>query len=948
VKPTEIVNIEVKKKYKRKMYPEIARSAHLYREMDLDSEANHMIAVSCIVDRNADELTRILKHIHIKKQTCKTTAIILQKISGYRRSKFYQRLMDHSAYSETKYMHIDEHLITLRDELCMTEEGYIEIRAHEDIPCWPLKAEEHDEVLVVCWNASVNAMGRAAVLCETVIESGKKVELLGLCKNDNILEIWRPILETKREYNIKVITYKDRQDLFKKIVEYGKEHRYDLIWTSKIRYESLIVGIIYKVMYGTMIMADVDEFESSFNTTGIELADARRLAKRALTSRELEELAKSQGTKTIGWNLYAERMVDMYDKVTAASENLKIQYGNNGIVLRHIRNTNQQSERLINTSSECISILFNGTIRKHKGLDQLIEVLTELTDAGQKIELYLYQQPMSNEFKKNNKNQRLNIVEIKNVQYSENISICKNFDFVCVPQDSQNSISKYQTPAKISDAILAGTKLIACKTPPIQELINNGVQIETIEMKKESFIKALCNCKKANEPELDKSLFSVKNIPGELREIISSRCSSPEATKKEMSQEIVKELEMALVIDITKEIGVSNWLKKESVEVVVLWRQSDTGDYPRRQHAITRRLSQDTRIKHVHHFEPPICKDSLGSHKHKNRVLERYKGIIESEKLRYHTYIYEKIKIQEKSGVNFQSIEWYPEFIEKRILCTGKSKKRILWIYPPYPEIGNIISKLEHNIIVVDIVDNVLVEHDPSSIDYEYTISQYKYFAKAADMIIVNCQPMADLFEKLGGGERITLVENGYPATNEPTTMRFKGPVKKCIYTGNMNGRIDWNLLRNLSKQMPDIRIELYGEANDDISWLIRDCPNIEIKGIAKQDNIGKLFNEFSIAIVPHISNEKTKYMNPIKIYQYLSLGIPIISSCELNIPKTRNLIIAKTVDKFKEGIRSIEEKRKMGNDNSESMKGFLESNSWDTRMKEIWKRLDALMQEDK
>ena len=85
-----------------------------------------------------------------------------------------------------------------------------------------------------------------------------------------------------------------------------------------------------------------------------------------------------------------------------------------------------------------------------------------------------------------------------------------------------------------------------------------------------------------------------------------------------------------------------------------------------------------------------------------------------------------------------------------------------------------------------------------------------------------------------------------------------------------------------------------------------------------------------------------------LNVYQYLSLGIPIISSCELNIPKTRNLIIAKTVDKIKEGIRSIEEERKMGNDNSESMKEFLESNSWDARMKEIWKRLDGLMQENK
>lgn len=925
------------------MYPEIARSAHLYRGICFDGEANHMIATSCVIDNKEAALIRVLKDIHIRKQTCRTTLLILKKISGYTKSSFYQCMWEHSAYRKTKYIHIDEHLSAIRSKIGITEEECIEIRAHEDIPCWPLRSEKHDEVLVVCWNASVNAMGRAAVLCDTVIESGKKVELLAMCKNNNKLGIWMPILETMRDYNISIITYNHRQDLFKKVVEYAKENKYELVWTSKIRFESLIVGIIYKVMYGSMIMADIDEFESSFNTTGVEIEDARKLSKKKLTGKELEELAKNQRTKTIAWDLYAERMVNMYDRVTAASEKLKLHYGNNGIVLRHIRNTKKQSERIIKTNNKFISILFNGTIRKHKGLNQLIEVLKELASSGQKVELFLYKQPMVNELKKNNQNKNLKIQEINNVNYSENISICKNFDFICVPQNKQDSINNYQTPAKISDAALAGIKVLASDTPPIQELIKCGIQIETIEMHKESFIRALCKEYKVKKQEEENNIFSVKNIPEELRELINSQGSCPKRGERTEVQEIIKELEMALIIDITKEIGVGNWLREEGVEIVVLWRQSDTGDYPRRQHAITRRLSQDKRIHQVHHFEPPICKDLLSKHKNKKRVLERYKGIRENSKLQYHTYIYEKIDSQDKNERLFESIEWYPEFIEKRLLYSGKVNKRILWVYPPYPEIGNIIRHLEHDILIVDIVDNLLVEQEPSSIDYEYTMSQYKYFANAADMIIVNCEPMARLFDKLGGGEKIKLIKNAYPETGKKTKILFKGPVRKCIYTGNMNGRINWNLLRTLSRQMPEVKFELYGEANDDVGWLVRDCPNIEIKGVAKQNKIGELFDEFSIAIVPHISNEKTKYMNPIKIYQYISLGIPIISSCELNVPTNERLVIAKTDNEFRLGVKNIENSAKQEN-NSKSLREFLESNSWEERMRQIWEGLDDLI----
>ncbi|WP_063399700.1 hypothetical protein [Prochlorococcus marinus] len=941
--PTEIINIEIKKKYKRKMYLEIARSAHLYKDICLDGEVNHMIAASCMIQGKEEDLIRILKEIHEQRQTCRTTALILRKISGNDKSKIYTSLLNHSCYKKSRYEQIDEHLTTIKNGLIIAKEEYIEIKKNEDIPCWPLRLEKSNEVLVVCWNASINAMGRAAVLCEAAIESGKNVELLGLCNSNSKLEIWKPILEKNREYNISIITYESRQDLFRKIVKYAKCHKYELVWASKVRYESLVAGIIYKVMYGTMIMADVDEFESSFNTTGIELSDARIITTKPLSRREVNELADNQNRSTLSWDLYAERMINMYDRITVASENLKRHYGEAAIVLRHVRNTNRQSKRTIKTRPEFISILFNGTIRKHKGVCELIEVLSELAKAGQLIELFLYEQPIVDELKKKNKSSNLVIKEIKEVRYSENIGICKNFDFICVPQNKENSISNYQTPAKISDAVIAEVSILSSNTPPIEELINNGIQIEIVEMEKESFLKAICNSSKKKANKQGESIFSVKSIPNELRAIIRMPSSYKKKRENKCSERVVEELEMSLVVDIKKEIGRNIAFKEESLEVVVLWRQADTGDYPRRQHAITRRLAKDRRIKQVHHFEPPVNKDSLDRQKNKERVIRRYRGIKEGKKINYNTYIYERINVQTKESETFKSIDWYPEFIEKRILRCGKAKKRILWIYPPYPEVGSIIQQLDYDILVVDIVDNLLTEHDPSSMDYKYTMSQYKYFANAADMIIVNCQPLVDLFENLGGEKKIKLVKNAYPEIIEQKVL-FKGPIKNCIYTGNMNGRMDWHLLRDLSAHIPEVKIQLYGEANDNISWLIRDCPNIEWKGVISQDEIRNIFDEYSIAIVPHINNEKTRYMNPIKVYQYLSLGIPVITSCELNIPASEILIIAKTLEQFKKGLKRIEEYGAYEKDQNEMKKTFLQSNNWDSRMELIWENLNELI----
>ena len=54
------------------MYLEIATSAHLYKDICLDGEVNHMIAASCMIQGKEEDLIRILKEIHEQRQTCRS------------------------------------------------------------------------------------------------------------------------------------------------------------------------------------------------------------------------------------------------------------------------------------------------------------------------------------------------------------------------------------------------------------------------------------------------------------------------------------------------------------------------------------------------------------------------------------------------------------------------------------------------------------------------------------------------------------------------------------------------------------------------------------------------------------------------------------------------------------------------------------------------------------
>ncbi len=150
----------------------------------------------------------------------------------------------------------------------------------------------------------------------------------------------------------------------------------------------------------------------------------------------------------------------------------------------------------------------------------------------------------------------------------------------------------------------------------------------------------------------------------------------------------------------------------------------------------------------------------------------------------------------------------------------------------------------------------------------------------------------------------------------------------------------DWNdleLLLRLAERHPEWTFAFVGKVMVDVSALER-LPNVRFLGRKSHDELPAYCKAFSVGLIPHRVNELTWHMNPIKLREYLSAGVPVVSTA---LPEVRayadRVCVAETHEEFEAGIlRTLaEETPEKRQARSDSMRG----ETWDAKVTE-WSAL--------
>lgn len=127
-------------------------------------------------------------------------------------------------------------------------------------------------------------------------------------------------------------------------------------------------------------------------------------------------------------------------------------------------------------------------------------------------------------------------------------------------------------------------------------------------------------------------------------------------------------------------------------------------------------------------------------------------------------------------------------------------------------------------------------------------------------------------------------------------------------YYGALAKWFDYDLLKYAASQLPDVEFVLIGKLYDDSFVLsgLEQVSNVHFIGPVPYQQIPQYATHFSICTIPFQVNNITNATSPLKLFEYMALGKPILTTAMLESSKYRSVNIAADPADFVNKIRLL------------------------------------------
>ena len=118
-------------------------------------------------------------------------------------------------------------------------------------------------------------------------------------------------------------------------------------------------------------------------------------------------------------------------------------------------------------------------------------------------------------------------------------------------------------------------------------------------------------------------------------------------------------------------------------------------------------------------------------------------------------------------------------------------------------------------------------------------------------------------------------------------------PAPRLGVVGVHDSRLDLEALEHLAKAEPSWRIVLVGplKAGQIDEARLRRHPNIHLLGEKPRSELPGYLKGFTVALVPYKTNELTRNIFPLKLFEYLAAGLPVVAGGLPELHRFRGII---------------------------------------------------------
>ena len=326
------------------------------------------------------------------------------------------------------------------------------------------------KISILTPDLSHNCLGRAYLLAK-ILQRRYEVEIVGPIFGDGI---WEPVANDKSiEY--KSVKISGRFKPYWQIRKLAKKIDGDVIYASKPLFTSFGVGLLKKLSNSKPLILDIDDWQMGFMKeiySSLSLAQSFKfLATSALFFYSMSSY----------WNtLFGEKLSHLADEITVSNNFLQDKFS--GTIVWHARDTEAFNPEKFDGSSlrekydiarNKKVVMFSGTPRAHKGIEDLIEAINLLQTQDVLLTLVGADEGSYSQ----------NLITMADKKLGERLKVFGLQPFEKVPEflamsdvtvipQKRNLASVGQLPAKVFDAMAMAKPIVATAVSDLPEILD--------------------------------------------------------------------------------------------------------------------------------------------------------------------------------------------------------------------------------------------------------------------------------------------------------------------------------------------------------------------------------------------------------------------------------------------------------------------------------------------
>jgi|GEM_PF-146195 len=220
-----------------------------------------------------------------------------------------------------------------------------------------------------------------------------------------------------------------------------------------------------------------------------------------------------------------------------------------------------------------------------------------------------------------------------------------------------------------------------------------------------------------------------------------------------------------------------------------------------------------------------------------------------------------------------------------------------------------------------------------------YLLKEYRLVHFSKRIIVSSNKLKERLVDSYGiSSEKCVVIRNGYSKELFENTQiqEIDIPHPNIVYIGTVDDWFDFNSITNYAIKNPNENIIIIGPIGKSVKKVIKKIKqeNIIFYGPIEHYKVPSYILAGDILIMPFIINEVIKYVDPVKVYEYLYFKKPIVASYWNELEQFKEMILFYDPDKKDDFEYKINLAKQYTVDPNENYIELMKVSTWESRVK--------------